>query len=299
MAEATATPPAFGAAGAEVYERNMGRWSRRLAPLLLDFVGDEALPDGAEILDLGCGTGSLTFALAARHPAARITGCDIAAPLLAHARAANPAPGRVGFEHGDACALPFPNGRFDQVLSSLVLMFLPDAGAGRFYLCPGSHRTVPVLRNAGKLDFAKGHERYKRAVLDTIRAHGLELRSPFMAKGDVLFWSSLTVHGSFAATARGVSRTSLTAHYLPEEDEMLQFHTRVRGQRMMRVNGMQVAQLHDQDVLRNRLVRGIAANAPGPYAAARKLAMQGLFLTGKLRQGQSAKPAVSAPVLAE
>lgn len=129
MAEATATPPAFGAAGAEVYERNMGRWSRRLAPLLLDFVGDEALPDGAEILDLGCGTGSLTSALAARHPAARITGCDIAAPLLAHARAANPAPGRVGFEHGDASALPFPNGRFDQVLSSLVLMFLPDAGA--------------------------------------------------------------------------------------------------------------------------------------------------------------------------
>ncbi|MFC7737266.1 phytanoyl-CoA dioxygenase family protein [Roseomonas sp. GCM10028921] len=174
-----------------------------------------------------------------------------------------------------------------------------DAGAGRFYLCPGSHRTVPVLRNAGKLDFATGHERYKRAVLDTIRAHGLELRSPFMAKGDVLFWSSLTVHGSFAATARGVSRTSLTAHYLPEVDEMLQFHTRVRGQRMIRVNGMQVTQLHNQDVLRNRLVRGIAANAPGPYAAARKLAMRGLFLAGKLRQGKAARPTVSARALVE
>lgn len=168
-----------------------------------------------------------------------------------------------------------------------------DANAGRFYVCPRSHHIVPVLRNAGELDFATGHNRYRKAVLETIRHFNLEFRAPYMAKGDVLFWSSLTVHGSFAPSGSGVSRASLTAHYLPAEDEMLQFHTRIRRQKTTLVNGMPVAQLHDQDRLRNRLLRDLAAHAPGPYAAARKLAMQGLFLAGKLRPSRQAASTLS------
>jgi len=41
-------------------------------------------------------------------------------------RAANPSPDRVHFEPGNACALPFSDSSFDLVLSSLVLMFVPD-----------------------------------------------------------------------------------------------------------------------------------------------------------------------------
>ena len=78
----------------------MGRWSRRLAPLFLDFVGGGA--GGGRTLDVGCGTGSLTFPLAERDPAAEVVGCDIAEPLLAQARAVNPHPDRVRFEAGDA-----------------------------------------------------------------------------------------------------------------------------------------------------------------------------------------------------
>lgn len=170
-----------------------------------------------------------------------------------------------------------------------------DAAAGRFYVCPRSHESISVMRNAGEWDFATGHDRYRQAVLDSMRRHGMELRAPYLAKGDVIFWNSLTVHGSFAASGRGVSRSSLTAHYLPETDDMLQFHTRVRHQKMISVNGMPVAQLHDQDMLRNRLVRGLAAHAPGPYAAARKLAMRGLFLAGRLRRRSEAQSAAPLP----
>jgi phytanoyl-CoA hydroxylase len=173
-----------------------------------------------------------------------------------------------------------------------------DAAAGRFYVCPRSHEVVPVLRNAGELDFATGHDAYRKAVVETMRRYGLELRSPYMSKGDVLFWSSLTVHGSFAPSGRGVSRASLTAHYLPKDDEMLQFHTRVRRQTVVPLNGMPVAQLHSQDVLRNRVVRDIAARLPGPYAAVRKLAMQGMFLLSKYRGTAAMAPAdvPTAPV---
>ena len=50
----------FNVHDAAGYEQIMGRWSKRLAPLFIDFSG---LADGEKVLDVGCGTGSLTFAL--------------------------------------------------------------------------------------------------------------------------------------------------------------------------------------------------------------------------------------------
>jgi trans-aconitate methyltransferase len=60
-------------ANAEAYERFMGRWSRFVAPRLIDFAGSQ---DRSRILDIGSGTGSLTFALAERYAqAADSEGC--------------------------------------------------------------------------------------------------------------------------------------------------------------------------------------------------------------------------------
>jgi hypothetical protein len=53
-------PSMFNARDAGNYEKLMGRWSRRLAPLFIEHAG---IADGEEILEIGCGTGSLTFAL--------------------------------------------------------------------------------------------------------------------------------------------------------------------------------------------------------------------------------------------
>jgi SAM-dependent methyltransferase len=111
----------FVSADGEGYELQMGRWSRRLAPLLIDFAG---ISDAERVLDVGCGTGSLSFALARNPGIGGICGVDRSAAYVEFAERSNSDP-RVRFQVGDACRLPFPDASFDHSLSMLVLQFVP------------------------------------------------------------------------------------------------------------------------------------------------------------------------------
>src|SRR5262245_45436940 len=106
----------------EAYNAFMGRWSARLAPLLVEFAG---VADGDAVLDVGCGTGSLSAAVAAAAPSSRIAGIDRSEPYVAVARARDDTR-RVTFEIGDAQQLPFEDASFDRTLSMLILNFIPD-----------------------------------------------------------------------------------------------------------------------------------------------------------------------------
>jgi SAM-dependent methyltransferase len=117
-------PSVFNARDADSYEQLMGRWSRRLAPLFLEHAGVAA---GERLLEVGCGTGSLTFALARTVPFAELTAIDYADAYVAAARARNQDP-RIRIEQGDAAALRFPDAYFDRALSLLVLHFVPEPG---------------------------------------------------------------------------------------------------------------------------------------------------------------------------
>jgi ubiquinone/menaquinone biosynthesis C-methylase UbiE len=105
---------------AEAYERQRGRSSKILAPLFVEFAGVRG-----EVLDVGCGTGALTFAIA-QHEVSKIVGLDLSEAFLAYARSKSDDP-RIHFEHGDAQALPYPHGSFDCCLGLLVMSFIPDA----------------------------------------------------------------------------------------------------------------------------------------------------------------------------
>jgi ubiquinone/menaquinone biosynthesis C-methylase UbiE len=111
----------FNARNAAVYERSMGRWSRRLAEGFATFAG---LAPGEAVLDVGCGTGSLLAHLAGQPERPALTGIDASPLYLAAAKARDPS--WILLE-ADACAIPFSDGTFDRVLSQLVLQFIPDA----------------------------------------------------------------------------------------------------------------------------------------------------------------------------
>jgi len=113
----------FNAANAEAYENQMGRWSRRLAPLLIRFGG---LADGERVIDVGCGTGSLTFALPEIANVAAVSGIDRAQVYVDFAKARN-ADHRIEIIQGDARTLPFEKACFDRAFSLLVLQFIPEA----------------------------------------------------------------------------------------------------------------------------------------------------------------------------
>jgi demethylmenaquinone methyltransferase/2-methoxy-6-polyprenyl-1,4-benzoquinol methylase len=112
-------------------------WRKRAAAAL-------DLPEGAEVLDLCCGTGDQALAL--RRRGARVAAADFCVPMLAlarhkFARAAVPRPGALA---ADALALPFAPRRFAGATVSFGLRNVADLDAALRQL-------AGVLRPGGKL----------------------------------------------------------------------------------------------------------------------------------------------------
>lgn len=114
--------PAMRFDDSAAYERFMGRWSRAVAPLFLDWLD---APSGARWLDVGCGTGILAETVLGLCAPAAVSAVD-PAPAQVQAAASGAAAGRVKFEVADARALPFADRTFDVVASALVINFIPD-----------------------------------------------------------------------------------------------------------------------------------------------------------------------------
>lgn len=92
--------------------------------------GESALAAAAprpdeRVLDIGCGTGGTTAALAAAvGSSGRVLGVDISEPLVAASRARHIA--NATFERADAATHPFEPGSFDLVFSRFGVMFFGD-----------------------------------------------------------------------------------------------------------------------------------------------------------------------------
>jgi ubiquinone/menaquinone biosynthesis C-methylase UbiE len=101
-----------------------GTFARYMEPGALEILASWQIQPGTKLLDIGCGAGQITL------PAARAgvyaTGVDIATNSLEQARARASAEGlNIGFDEGDAEALPYPDASFDTVVSVVGAIFAP------------------------------------------------------------------------------------------------------------------------------------------------------------------------------
>jgi SAM-dependent methyltransferase len=109
---------------AEVYDGYVGRYSGELAQGL---IAAAAVEPGLRVLDVGCGPGALTRALAAVVGEGNVSAVDPSESFAAACRERVPA---ADVRSGVAEDLPFADGTFDATLAQLVLNFLPDPEAG-------------------------------------------------------------------------------------------------------------------------------------------------------------------------
>jgi SAM-dependent methyltransferase len=91
-------------------------------------------PDGARVLEVGCGPGHLSVQLARQHRL-EVTGLDLDPAMIARAqantdRAGNRGGRRPSFLVGDVAALAFPDRSFDLVVSTLSMHHWADPAAG-------------------------------------------------------------------------------------------------------------------------------------------------------------------------
>lgn len=108
-------------ASGEAYEGNVGRWSRHVAPQLLNWLD---VPPHSRWLDVGCGTGALSQTILPTAAPRALTCCDRSTGFIGHIQS-QVDDVRVGFVVGDAQALPLASSTYDAVVSGLMLNFVP------------------------------------------------------------------------------------------------------------------------------------------------------------------------------
>ncbi len=96
-------------------------------PPIEDLLADAVSPGTKRVLDVGCGTGGTTVAVARRLGAGSATGIDISEAMIAAARGrAKPEGSSVTFIVGDAQTDPLEPGGFDAIVSRFGVMFFDD-----------------------------------------------------------------------------------------------------------------------------------------------------------------------------
>jgi SAM-dependent methyltransferase len=134
---------------------NGQRWTDRqaeqdvlLAPVSKALIERAAAKPGDRILDVGCGCGSTSIALARQvAPSGFVLGIDISGPMLARARELAPKGAPVDFALADATVYPFDPGSFDLLVSRFGVMFFAEPAVSFANL-------RRALRPAGRVAFA-------------------------------------------------------------------------------------------------------------------------------------------------
>ena len=136
-------------------------WHALLAGVQGELLAQAAPQPGEQVLDVACGTGVVSLAMAAAvGPGGGVLGVDLSAGMVASAEARAQAAGvsQAQFARMDAEALALPAASFDLVVCALGLMYMPDADAAlrevQRVLRPGGRAVLAVWGERARCGWA-------------------------------------------------------------------------------------------------------------------------------------------------
>jgi ubiquinone/menaquinone biosynthesis C-methylase UbiE len=136
------------------YEYFMGRWSKLMAPVFLEWLN---CPANLLWLDIGCGTGALSEAIFKHNKPAKLSCVDPSSEFLE--KAMQRLSGNVDFSVGNASDIPRDSQIFDVVVSGLALNFFPDVNSAfaemKRILKPNGTLAAYVWDYNDRMDFLK------------------------------------------------------------------------------------------------------------------------------------------------
>jgi SAM-dependent methyltransferase len=144
----------------EHWVANQARLDAMLAAFGEAAIEAAAPATGERVLDVGCGAGTSSLALAARVGAGgQVLGVDISEPLIDRARALAPQDTPAQFQVADASSAELPEGAFDVLFSRFGVMFFDDPTGAfahmRRALRPGGRVAFVCWRGTAENDWVR------------------------------------------------------------------------------------------------------------------------------------------------
>lgn len=142
--------PAFGHGFLTPFYDFMMKWAARESTFKPKLVEQTRIEKGHTILDLGCGTATLTILLKKAQPEAKVVGLDADPKILeiAQAKVANEGLD-ISLDYGTAFELPYIDNSLDCIVSSMVFHHLTRENKVRSFM-----EVLRVLKSGGWLHVA-------------------------------------------------------------------------------------------------------------------------------------------------
>lgn len=207
--------------------------ARSFAPGAAEFIARLNLRTGDSLLDVACGTGNL--AIPAAQAGARVTGVDIAPNLIAHARTEARAAGcTVDFDLGDAEALPYASGQFDNTVTMFGAMFAyrPDRAAAEL---------MRVTRPGGRIAMANWTP--EGFVGEMLRAHVAIVPPPQGVPSSLAWGKEDTVRERFGdgVTAITFNRRTIELRFALDPADVAELFATCYGPSVATINATDAA----------------------------------------------------------